>query len=256
MLTETDWAPKRGEHQVFDSHEVWRPPAAEGASAPVVLTCEHASQRMPEGFEWLAADRHLRGTHWAFDLGARAITLWLAAHTGAPAVLSRFSRLIVDPNRGLDSDTLFRTRAEGHPVTMNGDLSDAEREARLERFYHPYHRAVSEVVRDTPSAPVIFAIHTFTPLYEGDPRAMEVAVLFDQADDLAQRLGQDMEDAGLKVAYNDPYSGKAGMMYAVERHALEYGREAVELEVRQDLSVDPEFRRKLVPILARLFPRT
>ena len=231
------------------------PPQIEHSTAGVILTCEHSSQRMPEGYGWAQADRHLQGTHWAFDLGARALTLRLAAEAGAPAVLSRFSRLIVDPNRGLDSETLFRTQAEGRPVTMNRDLPEAERERRLERFYRPYHEAVSRVVRETPSAPVVFAMHTFTPLYEGNPREMEVAVLFDKADDLAQRLGAEMEAAGLKVAYNEPYSGKAGMMYAVERHAVQYGREAVELEVRQDLSVDPVFRRKLVPILARLFPR-
>ena len=252
---EADWSPGRGAHDVHDAYETWSPAPHERATAPVVLTCEHATQRMPEGYAWLDEDRHLHGTHWAFDLGARALTLRLAEHVGAPAVLSRFSRLLVDPNRSLDSDTLFRTEAEGRPVHLNQGLPEAERERRLERFYHPYHRAVSRTVRETVTAPVVFAVHTFTPLYEGHARDMEVAVLFDKADDLAIRLGRDMEAAGLKVAYNDPYSGKAGMMYAVERHALEFGREAVELEVRQDLSVDPEFRQKLVPILARLFPR-
>jgi len=250
-----DWSPDRGAHDILDAYETWRPEAELLASAPVVLSCEHATQLMPEGFDWHPEDEHLRGTHWAYDLGVRHLTLELALHVGAPAVLSRFSRLIVDPNRSLDSDTLFRTHAEGRAVRMNAELSDAAKSERLDRFYLPYHRAFSRMVEETESAPVVFAIHSFTPLYEGDPRPMEVAVLFDKADDLAHRLGADMEAGGLKVAYNAPYSGKAGMMHAVERHAMEFGREAVELEVRQDLVVDPEFREKLVPILAGLFPR-
>lgn len=254
-MNDIAWSPDRGAHDIHDAYETWFPELDLRADAPVVLSCEHASQRMPEGFEWHPEDEHLRGTHWAFDLGVRELTLELALHVGAPAVLSRYSRLIVDPNRSLDSETLFRTVAEGRPVHMNQDLSEEAKQARLDRLYHPYHRAVSRAVEETTSAPVVFAIHSFTPLYEGDPRPMEVAVLFDQADDLAHRLGADMEAAGLKVAYNAPYSGKAGMMHAVERHAMEFGREAVELEVRQDLVVDPVFREKLVPILARLFPR-
>jgi len=250
-----DWSPDRGAHDIHDAYETWSPEAELRASAPVVLSCEHATQLMPAGYRWHPDDAHLRGTHWAYDLGVRDLTLELALHVGAPAVLSRFSRLIVDPNRSLDSDTLFRTHAEGRPIRMNADLAEEERQTRLNRFYHPYHRAFSRMVEETASAPVVFAVHSFTPLYEGDPRSMEVAVLFDKADGLAHRLGADMEEAGLKVAYNAPYSGKAGMMHAVERHAMEFGREAVELEVRQDLVVDRGFRETLVPILARLFPR-
>lgn len=254
-MNEIEWSPDRGSHDLHEAYETWVPELSQRGDAPVVLSCEHASQRMPEGYAWHPEDEHLRGTHWAFDLGVRELTLELALHIGAPAVLSRYSRLLVDPNRSLSSETLFRTTAEGRPVRMNANLSEEDKAERLERLYHPYHRAVSRAVEETVSAPVVFAIHSFTPLYEGDPRPMEVAVLFDKADDLAHRLGRDMEAGGLKVAYNAPYSGKAGMMHAVERHATEFGREAVELEVRQDLVVDLEFRKKLVPILAGLFPR-
>ena len=241
------------EHETTEAYERWLPPPRRMASAPVALSCEHASQRLPEPYSWSEADQRLVGTHWAFDLGARELTLALARHLKVPAVLSRFSRLLIDPNRSLDSETLFRKVAEGRPVELNTDLTDEEKERRLARYYRPYHESVARTVAAAEAAPVVFSLHTFTPLYEGAARSMEVGVLFDRAEALAHRMGAHMEAAGLVVAYNEPYSGKSGMMHAVESHATQAGREAVELEVRQDLCVDPEFRARLVPILAGLF---
>jgi predicted N-formylglutamate amidohydrolase len=45
---------------------------------------------------------------------------------------------------------------------------------------------------------------------------------------------------------NEPYSGKLGLMYSVDRHAKKHGRRPIELEVRQDLAVDPVVRRRVV----------
>src|SRR5690606_25270112 len=130
-------ASRRHVHEAFE--------AIEGArEAPIFLTCEHASERLPAGYEWPAGDRRLVGTHWAFDLGAAAITEELAAALRAPAVLSRFSRLLIDPNRPADSDTLFRAEAEGEPVELNRDLDEAERQRRLERFHAPFHEAIHQ----------------------------------------------------------------------------------------------------------------
>jgi len=90
-----------------------------GESAGVVVTCEHASERVPEGFAaetgfaWPEADRWLRGTHWAYDLGAEAIALEYAEAVRARLVCARFSRLLIDPNRALGDGTLFRDLAEG-----------------------------------------------------------------------------------------------------------------------------------------------
>jgi predicted N-formylglutamate amidohydrolase len=168
-------------------------------------------------------------------------------------VLSRVSRLLVDANRPEDSPTLFREHAEGEPIELNTiHLDDAGRRERIERFSRPYHSAVDEEVGAS-RAPIVLAMHTFTPLYEGTPRTLEIGVLFDDAEPLAERVLEALRRRGLRAEPNEPYSGKEGLMYAVDRHARAHRRQALELEVRQDLAVDPAFRADLVALLCELF---
>jgi predicted N-formylglutamate amidohydrolase len=207
---------------------------------------------MPAGWAWPHADRRLVDTHWAYDLGARELGLELAAAVGAVAVLSRYSRLLVDPNRPETSETLFRTHAEGLPIELNTTrLDGAERRRRIERLWQPYHAAVDRALGAS-RAQVLLSMHTFTPIYEGARRAVEIGVLFDREEALAVALAEGLGGRGHRVALNEPYSGRDGLIYAPETHAQAHGRRALELEVRQDLAVDPAFRRELVALLAPL----
>lgn len=235
-------------HELHDAFEA----LAGDGDAKVFLTCEHASERLPEGYAWPAADERLVGTHWAFDLGAADLTRELAAALRAPAVLSRFSRLLVDPNRPLGDATLFRTEAEGAPVELNRDLGEAERTHRLDRYHRPYHEAIHQRLAGHGSS-VLFSIHTFTPVYEGQVRKMEVGVLFDTQEALAIELAEAIRAAGFETRLNEPWSGRDGLIYSAEHHAAAHGKRALELEVRQDLAVRPEVRARLVEALAGFF---
>ncbi len=218
--------------------------------AHVVLTCEHASERLPEPWEWPEEDRWVVGTHWAYDIGASDLTRDVTVALGAPAVLSRFSRLLIDPNRPEGADTLFRTEAEGRPLHMNAHLSEGERAARKRRLYDAYHETVHETLVGA-TAEVVLAMHTFTPEYEGTVRDLEVGVLFDHDEPLAERVRAALVETGLRVGMNTPYSGKLGMMYSADMHAVRHGCQAVELEVRQDLAVEAVVRRRIVQALVR-----
>jgi len=211
-----------------------------------VLTCEHASEDLPEGWTWPEGDRHLLGTHWAVDLGIAELTRQLAARLGAPAVLARFSRLLIDPNRHLSAGTLFRRHCDGVPVDLNRELSFDERQRRIQRCYEPFHATIDEAVGGHPGADVL-SMHSFTPVYEGgEPRWMEVGVLFDHDEALAHAVAAHLEGSGLRVAINEPYTGKGGLMHSASTHAIAHGRRAVELEVRQDLATDPSQHERLV----------
>lgn len=236
--------------EMHDAFEV----IAGSADAPVFLTCEHASERLPDGYAWHPNDGRLVGTHWAFDLGAADLVDDLAEALRAPAVLSRFSRLIVDPNRPETSDTLFRAEAEGAPVEMNRSVDAAEAERRLARFHRPYHDAIQRHLGGH-GAEIVFSIHTFTPVYEGQVRQVEVGVLFDTQEDLAVAMAEAIAAAGFATKLNEPWSGRAGLIYAAERHAGAHGKKALELELRQDLAVRPEVRARLVDALAGFFAR-
>lgn len=219
-------------------------------SAPLVLTCEHASLRMPSPYAWPADDAWLVGTHWSYDLGARELTLELAAELHASAVLSRFTRLLIDPNRSLDQPDLFRGQAEGKPIQLNQALDDAERARRVDHYYKPFHSAIDQALARC-HAPLLFSIHSFTPNYEGDVRSVEIGVLFNHEQEHARALAERLAEHFVGVRENEPWSGKGGLIYSAETHAQRFGRVPLELEVRQDRLEDASYRARLVPVLAR-----
>lgn len=221
---------------------------ARDRSAPLVLTCEHASSKLPEPWSWPAEDAWLTQTHWAIDLGAEDLTRELAEDMGAGAAICGFSRLLIDPNRPLGSPELVRALAEGRRVHLNADV-DAEERARRIRWWESYHHAAESVSRDS-EAPFLLAVHSFTPVYEGQRRELAIGVLFDHEVEAAERLARAFEPLG-PVALNEPYSGKDGLIYSAQRHADASGKRPLEIEVRQDLAVDPVFRRELVTVLRR-----
>jgi predicted N-formylglutamate amidohydrolase len=192
----------------------------------------------------------LADEHWGYDLGIELLTRELAERLQAPAVLGRFSRLLIDPNRPLDSDTLFRQRADGRPILLNQDMSQGEKNRRIDALWRPYHTALGRVVRATKGA-FVMGMHSFTPMYEGKQRAVELGVLFDHDAD----FGADWFEAvrtrcRLDVRLNEPWSGLGGFMFGPQSHATRHGRRAIEIEVRQDIAVDPEGRREVVELLA------
>lgn len=220
----------------------------DGAS-PILITCEHASNALP--VPWPDDDAWITDTHWAWDPGAAAVAKELADALGAVTVLATFSRLWCDANRDVGDPSMFRDVAEGRPVRI-GQADMAERTRRIDGWWRPYHAAIAE--RAAQPGRIVLSIHTFTPVYEGEPREVEVGVLYDRADDLAIDWSVALTDRGLTVWLNEPYSGKEGLIFSAEHHAWASGREALELEIRNDLASDPAWRAANVPkIAAALF---
>ena len=236
---------------MLTTHEAFEARTGDGA-AGVFLLCEHATERLPSPWRWPDEDEHLKGTHWAFDPGARALTLELASALNAGAVLARHTRLLIDPNRDELHRDLFRLVADGQEVALNRALSGPERTIRLERYYRAFHFAVDRALTRDP-APVLLSLHTFSALYEGEARSMAMGVLFNDDEPAARRLGAHLEQEFSGVAYNEPWSGREGLMYSVETHARRHRRVAIELELRNDLALDPRFRGRLVASLVRYF---
>lgn len=197
----------------------------------LLYTCEHASNRVPAPWRLRPSDRRLLAMHWGYDLGARTLTLELARRSAGAAVLTRFSRLLVDPNRDpADPTAVLRTCDDGAP-TFNRAPDVA---ARIARFHAPFHAAVDASLRRARPR-FLCSVHTFTPVFRGQARPMEVGVLFDRHDDLAERLLRALRDVGLRAEANAPYSGKEGLIYSANRHGTGHDVPYLELEVRQDV---------------------
>ena len=222
------------------------------AREPIVFSCEHATNRLPE---WTAdpADAPWLADHWGWDVGAADLTRALVARVGGVAVLSRFSRLVCDPNREPADPTFVVERIDGHALSWNRGVDDAERARRAARYHEPYHAEIDRVIaaRLADARPTrLCSVHSFTPSYRGDARGMEIGVLFDDHEAHAERLIERLRAAGLDAVANAPYSGYAGMIHAARRHGRAHGVVYLEIEVRQDLIDTPDRARDMADRIA------
>jgi predicted N-formylglutamate amidohydrolase len=228
--------------------------AGDPASGALIL-CDHASNAMPEDYGTLGLPAAELERHIAYDIGAAETTRALARELGAPAVLSTFSRLLIDPNRGFDDPTLVMRLSDGAIVPGNARADDAEIERRLARFYRPYDRAVGAAIQSAIAAgvpPVVVSIHSFTPVWKTFRRPWHVAVLWDSDPRLPIPLMAALrEESDLVVGDNEPYDGAlAGD--TINRHATRLGLSNALIELRQDLIADPAQARAWGHRLARV----
>jgi predicted N-formylglutamate amidohydrolase len=221
-----------------------------------LVTCDHATNRVPlevsGGNLGIAAEDMER--HIAYDLGAAGLATELADRLGATALLSNFSRLVIDPNRGEDDPTLLMKLYDGTIIPANRHANEAETARRLDLFYRPYHAAYARLAARRPDT-VIVAIHSFTPGLKGRPsRPWHIGILHSHIDSRLSRalLARLRTEVDLCVGDNEPYDGHLPGD-AIDRHALRMGRHNTLIELRQDLissaGEQSAWAERLAPIL-------
>ncbi len=211
--------------------------AGDIASGALVIA-DHASSTMPSEFANLGMPAHELQRHIAYDIGVEWLTRAMAARLGAPAVLSRFSRLLIDPNRGDDDPTLVMRLSDGAIVPGNARIGEPEIRQRMARFSLPYHAAVASVIDTmigTGTIPAVISIHSFTPRMKDIDRPWHVGVLWDSDPRLPVPLiGVLQSDTAIITGDNEPYDG-ALQGDSMSRHCIQRGIAHVLIEVRQDL---------------------
>jgi len=205
---------------------------------PLVLTCDHASAFIPRRLQSLGLDEAAMARHIAWDIGIADVTRHLARRLDAVAVLSNFSRLVIDPNRQLGTPSSIVEVSDGVTIPGNRDLSQEAIDLRVETFFKPYHEAVRQAIETRLSGetlPALIAMHSFTPLMEGVQRPWQIGVLWNRDPRLPLPLIEKLRRHGLTVGDNEPYSGRDGHGYSQHRHGDERGLANALIEVRQDL---------------------
>lgn len=211
--------------------------------APCLLICEHASPDFPEDLGTLGIPAHQAREHWVYDSGAADVTRRLSETLDAPAILARWSRLVVDLNRAIDHPTAFAHTGEGHPVPGNESLRETDRRRRADLYYYPFHRRVSRLIDAClmrGCLPVVVSVHSFTPVFHGRRRPWEIGILWAQDPDLPGRLIREMSRAGFIVGDNEPYDGRMIPGTTLNRHADARGLPNAILEIRNDLIDTPD----------------
>lgn len=208
------------------------------STIPVLLVCDHASCRFPASLGDLGLDPFTRRCHLAVDIGAAALTESLANSLGVTAVLARYSRLVVDCNRELLDAGAFLEFGDGVVVHGNRNLQQADKALRAADLYWPYHRAIDAQIQRLQlagSAPAFIAVHSFTPVLNGETRPWQMGILWDQDRSLRDIFLEEFSAAGFIVGDNEPYSGKAPQDFTIDFHAEKIGLPHVGIEIRQDL---------------------
>ena len=214
---------------------------AEGRSR-VILTCDHASRRIPRRLRTLGVAPGDLERHVAWDIGAAAVARRLSRILDAPLILCGYSRLVIDCHPPLDQADAFVTVAEDVRVPGNEALSAAAREERAEAVFWPYHDAINRIVaaRTTGEAtPVMVSVHSFTPVYHGQTRPWNIGVLHRWDRRLADLMMTALRgEGGLEVGDNQPYRVALDEDYTIPVHAESRGMPHALLELRQDLVVN------------------
>ncbi|WP_137701114.1 N-formylglutamate amidohydrolase [Marimonas lutisalis] len=220
-----------------------------------LVTCDHAANTVPDFVNGgsLGLARGDMERHIAYDVGAAGVARVLGEMLDARVILSNFSRLVIDPNRGEDDPTLLMRLYDGTVIPGNRHAGAAEREMRLERCYRPYHEALTRLAARRDDT-VILSIHSFTPQLAGrPPRPWHVGVLYAGDTRLAEPLIRRLRDRGdMCVGENEPYGGHLPGD-AIDKHAIDHGRLNVLVELRNDLIEDEAHQHlwanRLAPIL-------
>jgi predicted N-formylglutamate amidohydrolase len=222
----------------------------------ILVLCDHASNAMPPELGHLGLPAVELERHIAYDIGAAWMTRALAAALDAPALLTSFSRLLIDPNRGLDDPTLVMRLSDGAIVPGNAELTDAGIAQRIQRYYTPYDAAIAAMIIQATEAghpPAIVSLHSFTPMWKTTPRPWHVGVLWHRDRRLAAPLIEKLHlEADLVVGDNEPYFG--GLPGdTIDRHATANGLPDALIEVRQDLIATRDtaeaWARRLAPMI-------
>lgn len=206
--------------------------------AGVIFLCDHASNALPPRYGDLGLPPAEFQRHIAYDIGAAWMTRAMAAVFDAPAVMTTFSRLLIDPNRGGDDPTLVMRLSDGAIVPGNARIDDAEIAHRRETYWRPYREAVSRMIGEMTATgvnPIVVSNHSFTPFWKGVPRPWHVGILWDNDPRLPLPFIAALQAEGdLVVGDNEPYDG-ALEGDTMDEQATRRGLAHLLIEVRQDL---------------------
>lgn len=224
----------------------------------VVVSCEHGGYDVPRAHlgRFGDAGETLR-THRGWDAGAAPLARRLSAHLGAPCFVATVTRLLVDLNRSAHHPAVFSEFTRALPA--------GERAALIETYHTPHRARVERAVREALDAGfdvLHLGVHSFTPAWRGEPRAVDLSLLYDPARDAERTLAARWV-AGLAAALpewrirrNVPYRGTSDGLTTTLRKAFPDPRYmGIEIEVNQRfVGADDTFPDALADALIATLP--
>ena len=220
-----------------------------------VMVCEHASHFIPPELGDLGLTGDMLRSHIVWDSGAAAVAQALSARLDAPLVMPRVSRLVYDCNRPPQAPDAMAEESETHRVPGNVGLSAAARQRRIEQVYLPFCDTLAATLQhkmESGPAPTLVSVHSFTPVFKGRTRELEIGILHDTDARLADELIELITAEGvLRMGRNAPYGPEDGVTHTLVKHAIPQGLLNVMIEIRNDLIADAAGQSAMAVRLAR-----
>ncbi|WP_427454165.1 N-formylglutamate amidohydrolase [Litorimonas sp. WD9-15] len=219
-------------------------------SVPLFLFGDHASKFIPARYDNLGLSGDDLTRHIAWDIGTEAVIRGLCARFGNTGIVAGFSRLLIDPNRGLENESLIPEFSDGTDIPSNANVTAAVREERIETLYRPYHNALSAAL-DQQDNPLTISVHSFTPKPNlGDFRAVNFGLLVKDDIETAEVFQTRLSELApeLSIGVNKPYSAY-DLNHTVDTHVSPRDLPHLAIEIRQDHIGDQQGVARMVSIL-------
>ena len=223
----------------------------EPKSGGFLIIGDHASNAVPRDVALgLGADN--LNAHIAWDIGVDPVAHILTQDARFAAFLGRYSRLVVDLNREESEAGAIPSESDGRHIAGN-DLDAIQRADRIARYHRPYHDRLEVLLLECRPA-LILSLHSFTPALKTRPeeaRPWDVGVLYNAHEAASKTAIPFLQDSGLNVGDQLPYSGKL-LNATMNRHAEANDIPYVGIEMRQDLVGDAAGQARFAHILSEM----
>ena len=211
----------------------------ENGAANILFTSDHNGSSIPKKLKNLGVSAHEMRRHVAYDIGINAVSHALAARFNAPLIVSNYSRLVIDCNRYPGAISSIPMISDRTVVPGNENLSSSSAQDREKEIFTAYHSSVSkqiEMMQRNGKGPTLIALHSFTPVMDGEFRPWQIGILWKDDERLARPIIEKLrQDKTLNIGDNKPYSGSEPAGYTVDYHVVPLNLMSIAVEFRQDL---------------------
>ncbi len=221
----------------------------------IIFICDHASNHIPKKYKKLGISDSDLASHIAFDIGAKNFTINLAKELKQSYFLSNFSRLLIDPNRKEIDRELIPVNSFGVNIPKNLNISDDEREYRINLFYENYHKNLENFVKkkiNKYNRVFLVSIHSFTKSSKNFDRGVEIGLLWNKSMDLLLPIQRNLKENKIHFGRNYPYSG-FHYNYTLDRLCINIDLKGITIEIRNDLICNQKGIKKYLTLMSNIF---